>query len=151
VASQPLPAPPPPRGPRPAAQGSRYLGLDGGVRTVKARKPMGKSLAAMLGGHAYFIVRCVDAREWRRHGCLWQGGWGTVGIRKGDTDRSSGGRAQDIKAENDGHRRLELDSSTLEELEGGSTDRHTREREKAPPPTARCSSTAAASAPYREG
>jgi hypothetical protein len=44
-----------------------------------------------------------------------------------------------------------LDPSAMEELKGGSTSRHTREREKAPPPAARRLSNTAASAPQREG
>jgi hypothetical protein len=80
---------------------------------AKASKPMGKSLAALLGRHAYFAARYADARE-RNESCP-------------------------------------LDPSALEELEGGSTGRHNREREKALPPVARRPSTAAASAPQREG
>jgi hypothetical protein len=44
-----------------------------------------------------------------------------------------------------------MDPFALEELEGGSTDRCSREREKALPPTARHPSTAAASTLRREG
>jgi hypothetical protein len=40
---------------------------------AKASKPKGKSLAALLGGHAYFTVHCADAQERRRRGCLWWG------------------------------------------------------------------------------
>jgi hypothetical protein len=44
-----------------------------------------------------------------------------------------------------------MDLSGLEELEGGSTGRRAREREKAPPPAACCPSNAATRAPQREG